>query len=100
MCLVVVATKLSHPFDDIVRIPESEVDPTTVKIDWKRWAEIMVEPPSVGLRRGDEWKVKDTDVFDMSKKQLDDYLDWHQRTWYDDRDPKSKLMRLNLATKY
>lgn len=90
MCLIVVAAKLSHPFDDVVRVPEDESDPTIVKIDWAKWAEIMTEYPSVGLKRGDEWNVKDTEVFEMSEKKLDDYLDWYQRTWYDDRDPKSK----------
>lgn len=87
--LIVIATKLSHPFDDIERSPQSEDDPTTVKLDWERWREIMAETPTKGLKRGTEIKVTDTDVMKMSGKQMDDYLNWYQRTWIDDRNPKS-----------
>lgn len=87
--LVVVATKLSHPFDDIVRLPENESDPTTVKVDWRKWREIMVDKSPEGLRRGDEIHVNDTDVASMTEKQIDDYLGWYQRTWIDGAEPRS-----------
>jgi RNA polymerase I-specific transcription initiation factor RRN7 len=89
MSLIIVATKLSQPFDSIRRYPESDSDPSTVQIDWPKWAQAMAEPPSGGLRRGQEIHVTDADVFGMSEKQMDDYLDSYQRTWIDDRDPKS-----------
>ena len=87
--LVVIATKLGHPFDDIVRHPESESDPTTVKVDWRKWQEIMIDKTPEGLRRGDEIHVEDTDVASMTEKQIDDYLAWYQRTWIDGAEPKS-----------
>jgi RNA polymerase I-specific transcription initiation factor RRN7 len=87
--LIVVATKLGHPFDDVVRHPESESDPTTVKMDWSQWREIMVDKPQEGLKRGDEIQVEDADVASMTEKQMDHYLDWYQRTWVDSTDPKS-----------
>ncbi|KIN08406.1 hypothetical protein OIDMADRAFT_100192 [Oidiodendron maius Zn] len=89
--LVVVATKLSHPFDDIVRVPENESDPTTVKVDWRKWREIMVDKSPEGLRRGDEIHVDDTDVASMTEKQIDDYLGWYQRTWIDSAEPRMPL---------
>lgn len=89
MCLIVIATKLSQPFDDIVRHPEDDNDPTTVKIDWAKWGEIMTEKKSSGLRRGEEIKITDSDVIGMSDRKIDDYLNWYQRTWTDDKDPKS-----------
>jgi RNA polymerase I-specific transcription initiation factor RRN7 len=89
MSLIVIATKLSHPFDDIERVPYSETDPTTVKVDWAKWRKIMAEAPTKGLKRGEEIKITDADVMKMSGKQMDDYLDWYQRTWIDDRNPKS-----------
>jgi RNA polymerase I-specific transcription initiation factor RRN7 len=92
MSLIVVATKLGHPFDDIVRHPESDSDPTTVKIDWRKWQEIMIDKPQEGLKRGDEIHVEDTDVASMSEKQMDDYLNWYQRTWIDGAEPKSELL--------
>ncbi|PSS25675.1 hypothetical protein M430DRAFT_48107 [Amorphotheca resinae ATCC 22711] len=88
MSLIVVATKLSHPFDDIVRYPEDDSDPTIVKIDWSKWQDIMIEKSPAGLKRGEEIKVTDEDVLTMSGKKLDDYLDWYQRTWIDSRAPK------------
>jgi RNA polymerase I-specific transcription initiation factor RRN7 len=91
MSLIVVATKLSHPFDDIVRYPEDDSDPTIVKIDWSKWQDIMIEKSPAGLKRGEEIKVTDEDVLAMSGKKLDDYLDWYQRTWIDSRAPKSPL---------
>lgn len=91
MSLIVVATKLSHPFDDVVRHPEGEFDPTTTKIDWSKWQEMMIDKPQEGFKRGEEIHVGDTDVASMSEKQMDDYLDWYQRTWVDDTEPKSML---------
>lgn len=89
MCLIVVATKLSHPFDNVIRHPESDLDPTVVKVDWSKWRQIMIDEAPDGLERGEEIKVMDTDVIEMSDTKIDDYLDWYQRTWIDDRDPKS-----------
>jgi len=97
MSLIVVATKLSHPFDDIVRYPESDSDPTTVKINWSKWQEIMSEEASDGFQRGEEIKVTDSDALEMSEKKMDDYLDWYQRTWIDDRNAKSKLRLLLIC---
>ena len=89
MSLIVVATKLSHPFDDISRYSVGESDPSTVQIDWTKWTQIMAEPPKDGLKRGEEIHVTDEDVLSMSEKAMDNYLDWYQGNWIDDRPPKS-----------
>lgn len=88
MSLIVLATKLIHPFDDVTRIPESELDPGTVKVDWKSWWDIMSGAVESGLKRGEEINVTDEVVMAMDGKQIDHYLDWYQRTWIDDRDLK------------
>lgn len=88
--LIIIATKLCQPFDAIVRVPESITDPSGLRVDWNTWLKIMTDKPVRGLRRGQEITVADKDVFKMKGKELDDYLDWYQRTWLDDRDPKSK----------
>lgn len=87
--LIVIATKVTHPFDDIPRVPENDAEPTTVRMDWPEWARKMAEPPSRGLKRGEEVKITDADIPNMNAKKIDDYLDWYQRTWVDDSDPKS-----------
>lgn len=94
--LIIIATKLSNPFDDIDRFPESDADPTIVRIDWPKWTRTMEERPSRGLKRGDEIKVTDTDVWSMNAKKIDDYLDWYQRTWVDERDAKSMFSSFTL----
>ncbi|KAH8659085.1 hypothetical protein BGZ60DRAFT_414514 [Tricladium varicosporioides] len=86
--MIIVAVKLSHPFDDIERRPETDSDPTILKIDWERWRNIMTERPSKPLKKGEELNITDTDVFNMSSEQMDEYLEWYQRTWIDDREPK------------
>ncbi|TVY21399.1 RNA polymerase I-specific transcription initiation factor rrn7 [Lachnellula arida] len=94
--MIILATKLSHPFDSITRIPESDLDPTALKLDWAKWRKTMGERSSDGLKQGDEIKVTDTDVLGMSEKKMDDYLDWYQRTWIDDRDAKMAEQILEL----
>ena len=90
-CLIVVATKLSHPFDAIPRIPESEADPSSLQVNWQKWREIMADKPSEGLKKGEQMNVTEEAVFTMNEQKLDDYMDWYQRTWIDDdQDSKSK----------
>jgi RNA polymerase I-specific transcription initiation factor RRN7 len=95
LSLIVIATKLCHPFDDIVRVPESLTDSSAIRIDWDGWRDIMREKPVKGFRKGEQVEVTDADVFQMSEKKLDEYLDWYQRTWIDDRDPKCELVLLD-----
>jgi RNA polymerase I-specific transcription initiation factor RRN7 len=87
--LIVVVTKLCHPFDAVERTPYSETDPTTIKIDWLKWREVRDYDKPKGMKKGEEIKTLDSDVLAMSDTKTDDYLDWYQRTWLDDRDPKS-----------
>lgn len=96
--LVVIAAKLCQPFDDIIRFPESFSDPSLLRINWDAWIEIMTEKPVAGIKRGQEIAVTDNDVFKMKEKELDDYLDWYQRTWIDDRDSKSKSIEVTPHT--
>lgn len=99
---IVVAAKLCYPFDNIERLPYSGSDPTSMKMDWSKWRDIMIPGPSKRLRKGEELKITDKDVLTMSEAKMDDYLDWYQRTWIDDRDPKCMLLHpflgFNLLT--
>ncbi|QSZ34017.1 hypothetical protein DSL72_005597, partial [Monilinia vaccinii-corymbosi] len=94
--LIVIATKLSQPFDDILRHPESNSDPTAARINWAKWQAIMTEKPGEGLKRGDEIKITDTDVFKMTGAQMDDWMNWYHKTWIDDRDHKISEQILEL----
>ncbi|PQE33260.1 hypothetical protein CJF32_00003798 [Rutstroemia sp. NJR-2017a WRK4] len=96
MSLVVIATKLSQPFDDVVRLPENDLDPSATKIDWIKWRNIMTEHTDEKLRRGDELCVTDSDVLNMTGKQMDEWMNWYHRTWIDDRDQKMPEQILEL----
>lgn len=88
--LIVIATKLSQPFDDIHRHPESNLDATAARINWTKWQSIMFDNPTEGLKRGDEIKITDADVFKMTGEQMDDWMNWYHKTWIDDRDQKGE----------
>jgi RNA polymerase I-specific transcription initiation factor RRN7 len=91
VALTIIATKLCQPFDDIERTPEHDSDPGLLAINWKEWNNIMSGTEIDGLRRGEAADVTDVDVLKMSAQKMDDYMDWFQRTWIDDRDTKSEL---------
>ncbi|TGO24549.1 hypothetical protein BPAE_0100g00170 [Botrytis paeoniae] len=94
--LIVIATKLSQPFDDIHRHPKSNLDATAAKINWTKWHSIMFDNPTEGLKRGDEIKITDADVFKMTGEQMDDWMNWYHKTWIDDRDQKVPQQILEL----
>lgn len=81
--------KLYYPFDDIKRHPRSITEPTAQVVDWGRWAQLQNEfdnRDTVGgkLGKGNEIKVKEVDVFHMTQDQLDEYMDWYEKTWVQD----------------
>ncbi|KAL5339356.1 hypothetical protein BJX70DRAFT_364109 [Aspergillus crustosus] len=86
--LVVIATKLLFPFDDIQRHPSSTQEPTVQAIDWGSWKEVQKDfdrrDTSAGrIGKGKEILVKEDDVLDMTPDQLDEYMDWYETSWLD-----------------
>ncbi|KAI4202247.1 MAG: hypothetical protein LQ350_002631 [Teloschistes chrysophthalmus] len=89
VALLVITVKLYHPFDSIDRHPRSLTEPGTLGIDWNRWSEVQKDydaRDTAGgkLGRGNEIKVTETDVFNLSGDQIDEYLDWFEKTWVDE----------------
>ncbi|BCR84176.1 TFIIB-type zinc finger domain-containing protein [Aspergillus chevalieri] len=88
MTLIVISTKLLFPFDDVKRYPESARDPSTQAIDWQLWAQVQRhfdnrEKSSGRIGKGNEVLVNEKDVFSMTPNQLDEYLDWYEKSWLD-----------------
>ena len=98
--LVVVATKLIFPFDcDVVkRHPRSLNEPAAQRIDWEKWVELRKQGTATAgttggdvlagegrsrltLEKGREAEITDKDVLKMSGAEMDQYMDWYQRTW-------------------
>ncbi|KAF3767697.1 hypothetical protein M406DRAFT_254939 [Cryphonectria parasitica EP155] len=77
---VVFSTKLIYPFDGKERPPLSYRDPSSLQMDWDRWRELMRDSEAEGLERRDINKLQPEDVWSMSDKKIDDYLDWYEET--------------------
>lgn len=94
--LVVVSAKLLYSLDGIERSPISNEDPRRTKINWDQWQEIIAEKPlakCANLLRGEEYRITASDTMTMETTKLDDYMDWFERMWIDDGEPKSKSNR-------
>lgn len=88
--LVVISTKLLQPFDNMIRTPESLKDPSALRVDWDEWSGMTAE--GGGATSGEEAKVIEADVFNMSGNMMDRYLDWYHQTWSSERDDKGKTL--------
>ncbi len=99
--LVVVTTKLLFPFDSdtVKRYPKEANESTTLRMKWPTWlaAKEKFDKPFPNdttdpdaLQPGAEIHVTDSDIFRMSDKQLDQYMDWYQRTWIKTSDSDSQ----------
>lgn len=96
--LIVVATKLLFPFDSnaVKRYPKDPNGPTNLRMDWSAWLNAKRNHDSThpegtsdrdGLDPGTEINVTDSDILNMTDRQLDQYMDWYQRTWIDSNNP-------------
>lgn len=89
VALLVIAVKLYYPFDAIDRHPSSATDPGVLALDWEQWCKAQKEYDSREtadgqLGRGNEIRVEEKDVFNLSSDQMDEYFDWFEKTWIDE----------------
>ncbi|OTB13211.1 hypothetical protein K445DRAFT_320386 [Daldinia sp. EC12] len=91
IALVVVSTKLLYPLDGIGRPPRSRYDPRSISIDWRKWQESMQDNTTgkSSLRGGEEYKVTPEEALTMDKEKLDDFMDWFEKMWIGDGEPKT-----------
>ena len=95
--LLVIATKLYHPFDSATRPrhARSTTDPTILTINWSAWTEAQKSHdarmnPEDHLPRGSELNVTEEDAMSMTGQQLDDYMDFYERTFIDKERAETK----------
>ena len=93
--LLVIVIKLYHPFNAIHYSAISSADVAILAVDWDAWIAArrahesrMVDPEH--LSRGSEINVTEEDAMEMTGTQLDDYLDWYERTWVDEERTQRK----------
>jgi RNA polymerase I-specific transcription initiation factor RRN7 len=90
MSLVVVVVKLFYPMDDLKRYPPSWKDPAAQTMNWDHWLEIQKAFDERGrqgdrLGKGDEIGITEEDALHLTGKQLDDYMDWYQKIWINEK---------------
>lgn len=96
LALLVVAVKLFHPFDSLNRQLKSPFELGVFSMDWDVWNESRSKYAKKAssphkLERGKEMLVNAQDVMQMSGEQLDEYLDWCEKTWVDENhEPKKR----------
>ena len=95
VCLLVIAVKLYHPFDTSIRHVRSLADPAALTIDWESWVDgqsscKMHATGGTHLERGSEISVTEKDAMNMTGEQLDEYMDWYERTFVDESRAEEK----------
>lgn len=83
MALVLVATKLLFPMDNIERKPFKPSDLYTLSLDWKVWAKLHesgTSSPDEQLDLGfqEAFRFDESDCMAASDQKLDAYLDWYE----------------------
>ncbi|KAF2089632.1 hypothetical protein K490DRAFT_37491 [Saccharata proteae CBS 121410] len=85
--LVVVAVKLSSPFDGLERNPTKATDYGALVIDWPAWIKVMKDaeqhPEEGRLNFEQSMSITEQDIFSMADKEMDDYLDFYDQTLVD-----------------
>ncbi|KAJ5278896.1 RNA polymerase I-specific transcription initiation factor Rrn7 [Penicillium angulare] len=84
--LIVLATKLLFPFDDLERHPITAFEPAAQGIDWDKWLQAQQNFDSQNNPHGILGKEKvigvtERDVLKMEPEQLDGYMDWYEKNW-------------------
>ena len=88
LALLVVIVKLFNPFDQFERYARSSGDPGFQAIDWSLWdiarqrARTRIEHTGP-FAPGGETQLEERDVFGLSDRQIDAYLDWYDDLWTD-----------------
>ncbi|KAJ5713845.1 uncharacterized protein N7483_011026 [Penicillium malachiteum] len=84
--LIVMATKLLFPFDDIERHPATTMEPATQSMNWQAWMQAQQQFDAekvTGVEMGKEKIIQmtDSDVLGMDPSKLDEYMDWYEKSW-------------------
>ncbi|KAJ5543382.1 hypothetical protein N7535_005810 [Penicillium sp. DV-2018c] len=99
MVLIVIATKLLFPIDDLKRYPTTSQDPSAQVMDWPQWARAQSRfdhDPQYGdnLAEGSAIHVTDQDVLNMTPAQMDNYMDWYASSWLDTSRAPTRIAEL------
>nr|POE94588.1 rna polymerase i-specific transcription initiation factor rrn7 [Quercus suber] len=80
MVLLMMATKLLFPLDNMQRYPSSASDLSALRMDWTIWVSAFNMSESGELQRNfaANLNTSPSQIQTLSEKRLDDYLDWYE----------------------
>ena len=83
MAVVVVATKLLFPFDDIKRYPASTSDLSALSLKWSAWVDLhsrkhQDSKPAGTLSYEQSMSFSQMDAAQAAGERLDEYMDWFE----------------------
>lgn len=89
--VLVVATKLLFPFDDIKRYPRKNSEAAVAVMDWTTWADLIIKKEKGSMTAASKadktmqsdkaLRLQEDDLLRLNEEELDSYLDWYQDTW-------------------
>ncbi|CAI7655082.1 unnamed protein product [Penicillium manginii] len=87
--LIILATKLLFPFDDLKRNPATSKEPATQTINWHGWVQAQRQfsnHEQTGGQLGKEklMRITDHDALGMNNSEIDQYMDWYEKDWLHD----------------
>jgi len=82
MAVMVIATKLLFPFDDIERDVEEDANSTALSMDWQQWTSVIKDdtdqnPAEQPLTFKEAFEFDEASCMEASEDTLDAYLDWY-----------------------
>lgn len=91
--LVIIALKVCYPFDEVRRFPRKVVEPAGQSVDWSTW--IRAQHLDSGKANNvfgtsSMFDIQESDVSGMTGEQMDDYMDWYEKTWMMVEQPKGR----------
>ena len=84
IALLIIAVKLSYPFENIKRHPRTADEAATTAVNWNAWVEALqsyksaLETPK-RLSYKECLEVTEDTIFGLNDQQVDDYLDWYNQ---------------------
>lgn len=84
--LIIIATKLLFPFDELKRNPATPREPATQTVNWNEWIQAQRKfnnHEQSGGQIGKEqlMRITDEDVLGMNNSEMDQYMDWYEKDW-------------------
>ena len=79
--LLVIAVKLYHPWDSLGRSIHDHAESGALAINWPTWVQSQ---ESLRDHSKPMISATESDVFDMSSANIDEYLKWYAKTWVTD----------------